>query len=303
MKKWKVSLARKHRITGVIFSLPFIIGFLLFFLAPLIRSIYYSFTQISISAGASSTDFIGWDNFYRLFFVLPPYKQIIVTSLVDFATIFPAILLYSLFIAVVLNAKFRGRIIFRIIFFIPIILNSGFILTNMNDNILSGMVSILQGQSADKTAPTVDLTTSVLQFLNLNEGAFVNIIKNYVGKISTIVNTSGIQILIYLAGLQTISPSIYESSNIEGASAWDNFWKITFPLMSPFLLVNAIYTVIDQLSGQGNIVVLAVRNIIFGGYNALGLASALSWAYILIIVAILAFVYFVINRYVFNENN
>ena len=301
MKRSKMTLARRHKIAGILFSLPFITGFLLFFLAPLIRSIYYSFTQISISGGASAAELIGWENYYRLFFVLPTYKQIIVRSLQDFVMIFPAILLYSLFIAVVLNAKFRGRIFFRVIFFIPIILNSGFILFNMNDSLLSGMMGMLNGETARASAG-VNLTESVMQFLPVSDGAFVTLVKSYVGKITTIINSSGIQILIYLAGLQTISPSIYEASNIEGASAWDNVWKITFPIMSPYLLVNAVYTVIDQLAGQGNSVILAVRDIIFGGYNALGLASALSWAYIIIILVVLAIVFFVINRFVFYEN-
>ena len=87
MKRAKMTLARRHEIAGIVFSLPFIVGFLLFFLAPLIRSVYYSFTQISISGGASIPDFIGWDNFHRLFFELPVYKQIIVKSLQDSQTI------------------------------------------------------------------------------------------------------------------------------------------------------------------------------------------------------------------------
>jgi ABC-type sugar transport system permease subunit len=205
--------------------------------------------------------------------------------------------------AVVLNTQFKGRIVFRVIFFVPIILNSGFIMSNMSDTILEGMNSLLAGNQ-DTSSATADLTNSIMRMINSQNSTFVNIIENYVAKINSIVNMSCIQILIYLAGLQTISPSVYEAASIEGANAWDNFWKITFPMMSPFLLVNAIYTIIDQLAGQGNRVVLFINSMIFGvGENSIGMASALSWMYLFIVIIILGVITFVLNKVVFYENN
>lgn len=247
-------------------------------------------------------NFTGLYHYKNLLLVNPYINRLIVSTLKDFAFIFPAILLYALFIAVVLNAKFKGRIFFRIIFFVPIILNSGFVQMNMNDVLTQGMSDILNGQSSGDMT-TLNLTQAIMQFLPFSGGSFVSVVQNYVMRINSIINTSGIQILIYLAGLQTISPSIYEASNIEGASAWDNFWKITFPMMSPFILVNAVFTVIDQLAGQSNTVIMYIRTIIFQGYDNLGTAFALSWIYLPVILIIISVVAFVINRYAHYENN
>ena len=278
---------------------PFIIGFILFFLAPLIRSIYYSFFSIK----GLDFKYIGLDSYNSLLFVNPYIIRLIVNTLKNFAFIFPAILLYALFIAVILNAKFKGRIFFRIIFFIPIVLNSGLVQVNMNDAFMQGMAGILSGQaSADMT--TVNLTQAIIKYLPFGEGSLFSIVEDYVKGISSIVNMSSIQVLIYLAGLQTISPSIYEASNIEGASAWYNFWKITFPMMSPYILVNAVFTVIDQLAGQSNTIVMYLRSIMFEYMGSdLGVVFALSWIYLPVILIIIGFVVLVINRYVHYEND
>ena len=301
MKTARMTLAQKHKWAGFFFSLPFIIGFILFFLTPLARSLYYSFCEITMTAEGIAFNFKGWEHYHQLLFVNPDINRLIVQTLKDFAFIFPAILLYALFIAVVLNAKFRGRLLFRIIFFIPIIINSGFVLTNINDAFSNGIAGMLNGQSAD--ASTVNITQAILQFLPLSDSSFVTVINDYVMKINSIINMSGIQILVYLAGLQTISPSIYEASNIEGASSWDNFWKITLPMMSPFILVNAIFTIIDQLAGQSNPVILFIRSIVYQGSLNLGAAFSLSWIYLPIIIVIIGVVALVINRFVHYENN
>ena len=299
MAKSRMTLAQKHKLTGFFFSLPFIIGFILFFLAPLIRSIYYSFFSIK----GLDFKYIGLDSYNSLLFVNPYIIRLIVNTLKNFAFIFPAILLYALFIAVILNAKFKGRIFFRIIFFIPIVLNSGLVQVNMNDAFMQGMAGILSGQaSADMT--TVNLTQAIIKYLPFGEGSLFSIVEDYVKGISSIVNMSSIQVLIYLAGLQTISPSIYEASNIEGASAWYNFWKITFPMMSPYILVNAVFTVIDQLAGQSNTIVMYLRSIMFEYMGSdLGVVFALSWIYLPVILIIIGFVVLVINRYVHYEND
>lgn len=299
MAKWRMTLARRYKLTGFFFSLPFIIGFILFFLTPLIRSVYYSFFSIK----GLDFKYIGWESYNSLLFVNPYIVRLIVNTLKDFAFIFPAILLYALFIAVLLNAKFKGRIFFRIIFFIPIVLNSGLVQVNLNDVFMQGMSSILSGQSSTDTT-TINLTQAIMEFLPFSDGVFVTIVEDYVKGISSIVNMSSIQILIYLAGLQTISPSIYEASNIEGASAWDNFWKITFPMMSPYILVNAVFTVIDQLAGQSNSIVMYIRSIMFEYMGSdLGVVFALSWIYLLVILLVIGIVALVINRYVHYENN
>lgn len=301
MKTARLTLAQKHKWTGFFFSLPFIIGFILFFLTPLARSLYYSFCEITMTSQGIDFIFKGWEHYQYLLFVDPNINRLIVQTLQDFAFIFPAILLYSLFIAVVLNSKFRGRLVFRVIFFIPIIINSGFVLTNMNDTFSNGMSSILNGQSADGS--TVNITQAILEFLPFSDSSFVTIINDYVAKINSIINMSGIQILVYLAGLQTISPSIYEAANMEGASSWDNFWKITIPMMSPFILVNAIFTIIDQLAGQSNPIILFIRSIVYQGSLNLGAAFSLSWIYLPIIILIIGVVALVINRFVHYEND
>jgi ABC-type sugar transport system permease subunit len=294
-------LTTKKAFAGLLFSLPFLVGFLLFYLTPLIRSLYFSFFNLGISVNGMVLSPAGLDNFRYIFAVDPYYVKTIVESMKSLSTTLPVIVLYSFFIAIVLNQKFKGRTLARILFFLPIVLNSGVVQMNMNDMFLQGVNQQLTGMGVEKANDTLDLTGTILAMLPYQDTRIVDFVSSIVAQIGNITMNSGVQILIFIAGLQTIPASLYEASSMEGANGWENFWKITLPVMSPLILVNCVYTIIDQMTGASNPVIRYTRGLAFGGAN-FGLASAMSWVYLPLIFIVLLVVIAIISRFTFYEN-
>ena len=219
-----------------------------------------------------------------------------------------AILMLSLFIAVLLNQKMVGRAAFRAIFFIPVVVGAG-IMTKIDATsaeILSTASGALEGIDMGgvvgggfgNIASAMDMGA---MFSNLGFGSgLVNVVINLVMNIFDIVNRSGVQMLIFLAGLQSISPSVYESCQMEGASSWEIFWKITLPMLSPMILANAIYTVVDAFTSENN----AVMSYIIGDAGAItpnALQAAQSWLYFLVVAIILLIVTGICSLFVFYQ--
>lgn len=207
----------------------------------------------------------------------------------------PLIVIFSLFIAVVLNQKFIGRSFARSIFFLPVILTSGVILTLES----TSLVMAVNEQNATSGSLINVLSSFELKRLMLEVGVsetIVNYLTGAVDRIYEIVSLSGVQILIFLAGIQTISPQLYEASKIEGATGYEAFWKITFPMVSPLILVNMIYTIIDSFS-QNELVTL-IRTTAFSQFD-FGLSSAMAWIYFLAISLILLISTYLVSRKIF----
>lgn len=300
-KSKSIRLTTKKAFAGLLFSLPFIIGFLLFYLTPLIRSFYFSFFYLGTSVNGMELFPAGLANFRYVLTVDPYYIKTVIDSLKALSTVLPTIVLYSFFIAIVLNQKFKGRTIARILFFLPIVLNSGVVQMNMNDMFLQGATQQLTGIGVEKASDTLNLTGTILAMLPYQDTRIVDFISSIVLQIGNITMNSGVQILIFIAGLQTIPSSLYEASSIEGANGWENFWKITLPVMSPLILVNCVYTIIDQMAGSSNPVIRYTRALAFGGAN-FGLASAMSWVYLPLIFIVLIIVIAAVSRFTFYEN-
>ncbi len=300
-KRIKISLNFKKAVVGLIFSLPFLIGFMLFYLTPLIRSLYFSFFSVGTSVEGMVLTPTGLTNFGYVLTIDPYFIRTILGTLQSLSTSMPTIVLYSFFIAIVLNQKFKGRIIARLVFFLPIVINSGVIQMNLNDMFSQGISQQISGSGVENNVDTLDLTGAILSLLPYENVAIVDLIASIVSQISNITMNSGVQILIFIAGLQTISPSLYEASSIEGANGWENFWKITLPVMSPLILVNVAYTVIDQMTRPSNPVIAYIRSLAFYGAS-FGLASAMSWIYLPIVFIVLILVVLLIRRFTFYEN-
>ncbi len=299
-KRKHLSLAKHRARAGVLFALPFIVGFLLFYLMPLIRSLAYSFSRISISDTGMKLSRIGWQNYKDALFVNTDFRDSLIHGFSSLLSSTLPIILYSFFMANMLNRKFPGRTLARVIFFLPMVLNSGVMYSNMNDVFSNAVGSAVSTGAMSGTGATYDLTKEIMKLLPSSADFIVDTVSYIVSSIYTIVTSSGIQILVYLAALQSISPSLYEASSIEGATAWENFWKITLPMISPYILVNAVYTIIDSVTGLQNPIISLISNSRAVGY---GLASAMSWIYLLASAAMLAVVYLVLNRFVYYENN
>ena len=215
----------------------------------------------------------------------------------------PMILIFSLFMAVLLNQKMAGRAAFRAIFFIPVILSTGLMETIEAQNIMGEYMEDASGIDDGSGQSTASDIVSALDVEVLFSGmavgqGLVEYVVMAINNIYDIVNRSGVQMLIFLAGLQSISPAIYESVQIDGATSWETFWKITFPMISPMILVNAVYTVIDSFTTNSNV----VMKFISSAYEkSEELSSAMAWMYFLIVILIIAAVAGICSAFVFYQ--
>jgi len=302
------SLDRKKARAGWVFVFPLVIGLIILYFPVIYDSIKYSFNEIKILQGGGYTlNFVGWKNYYEALFVDVGYVQTLVSGIRQLIFDIPAIVIFSLFIAVLLNEKMLGRAAFRAIFFVPVILATGLISDiDLGNALLAYMGDNSQGINTgdtelSTTAQLVSMTDISWLFSNMAVGTeLVSYVTTMVNSIFDIINRSGVQMLIFLAGLQSISPAIYESCSIDGASAWETFWKITIPMISPMILVNTIYTVIDSFTASSN----QVMSYISGVYTSPGgnvVSSAMSWMYFLVVVVIIAVVAAVLSAYVFYQ--
>ena len=305
-KKRKVaSLDRKKARAGWVFVLPFVIGFVLVYLPILWDSIYMSFHSLHIVTGGGFTlEFVGLENYSKALFEDPGFVQTLVTGLGELAFDIPAILIFSLFMAVMLNQKMAGRAAFRAIFFIPVILSTGIMEAIEGQNILGTMMESNEsidgsGSSAANQIVSVMDIERLFSSMKMGQG-LVTVVVNIVNQIYDIVNRSGVQMLIFLAGLQSISPAIYEACRIDGCTSWETFWKITFPMISPMILVNGVYTIIDSFTTNSNSV-MAYINSVYQGSEGQVLSSAMAWMYFLIVMVILAAVVGIFSAFVFYQ--
>ena len=305
-KKRKVaSLDRKKARAGWVFVLPFVIGFVLVYLPILWDSIYMSFHSLHIVTGGGFTlEFVGLENYQSALFEDPGFVQTLVTGLGELAFDIPAILIFSLFMAVMLNQKMAGRAVFRAIFFIPVILSTGIMEAIEGQNILGTMMEGTESIDGSQTSAANQIV-SVMDierlFSSMKMGKeLVTVVVSIVNQIYDIVNRSGVQMLIFLAGLQSISPAIYEACRIDGCTAWETFWKITFPMISPMILVNGVYTIIDSFTTNSNSV-MAYINSVYQGSEGQVLSSAMAWMYFLIVMVILAAAVGIFSAFVFYQ--
>jgi ABC-type sugar transport system permease subunit len=304
-KRRAVSLDRRKARAGYFFVLPFLIGFIAIYLPMIWDSIVYSFSRVTIIPGEGSlTEFVGWENYREALFVNPDFVKTLISGIKELAFDIPAIILFSLFMAVLLNQKMAGRAAFRAIFFVPVILSTGLMETIDAANIVGDMMeedSIATGTESSTAAEIVSAIDIEILFQGMKVGTeLVSYVATMINNIYDIVNRSGVQMLIFLAGLQSISPAIYESCSIDGATGWETFWKITFPMISPMILVNSVYTIIDSFTTNQNTVMRFIDGV-YTQSNGKEISSAMSWMYFLIVILIVAIVAAIASAFVFYQ--
>ena len=304
-KRRAVSLDRRKARAGYFFVLPFLIGFIAIYLPMIWDSIVYSFSRVTIIPGEGSlTEFVGWENYREALFVNPDFVKTLISGIKELAFDIPAIILFSLFMAVLLNQKMAGRAAFRAIFFVPVILSTGRMETIDAANIVGDMMeedSIATGTESSTAAEIVSAIDIEILFQGMKVGTeLVTYVATMINNIYDIVNRSGVQMLIFLAGLQSISPAIYESCSIDGATGWETFWKITFPMISPMILVNSVYTIIDSFTTNQNTVMRFIDSV-YTTTNGKEISSAMSWMYFLIVILIVAAVAGIASAFVFYQ--
>ena len=244
-------------------------------------------------------------NYQYALFKDSSFTETLVKGMKELAFDVPAILLFSLFMAVLLNQKMAGRALFRAIFFIPVILSTGIMESVEGQNILGSYMEDASGVNDGSGSSTANEIVSTMDierlFSSMKVGqGLVDFVKDMINNIYDIVNRSGVQMLIFLAGLQSISPAIYEACRIDGATAWETFWKITFPMISPMILVNAVYTIIDSFTTDSNSVMKYIQTV-YTSSGGMVRSSAMAWMYFLLVMLILALLGGIFSAFVFYQ--
>lgn len=300
------SLEKRRSKAGWVFVLPFVIGLAVIYLPVVINSIAYSFCTIENTRGGSgiTLTFVGFENYSKALFEDASFVRTLISGIRQLIFDIPAIVIFSLFVAVILNQKMIGRAVFRAIFFIPVILSTG-LLDDASNVLVDHMGSsdgIDTGASSSASSNIVNAVDIERLFANMKVGTeIVDYVVQLVNDIYDIVNRSGVQILIFLAGLQSISPSIYEACTIDGATAWETFWKITFPMISPMILVNALYTIIDSFTSSSNTVMSYISTLYQANMSDRVVSTAMAWIYFAIIILIIAAFFGIFSAFVFYQ--
>lgn len=281
---------------GLLFILPWIIGLVMFFFVPIIQSIIYSFCEVVVTSNGIKADWVGFKHYRESLMADPNYMKWLRESVTSFAYSLPIILVLSLILAIMLNQKFRGRVFFRALYFLPVIIATGkvmgFIFRTTNEDLTemgvsSGMASGMI--SVEDLTGAMNMGTETAKFIS-----------DAINNIFNLVWSCGIQIVLFLAGLQSIPSTLYEASRVEGATKWEEFWFITFPMLSRITLLVGIFTMVELFINERAPMIDNVYGKMRGGQY--DIPSAMIWFYFIIACAImgiviLAFYKFVMKRY------
>lgn len=298
MKRRGLSLTTRRSLWAYAFLSPWLIGMVLVFAVPLILSISFSFSNVTVDEGYS-LQFVGLKNYIYAFTGDENFLQYFATTIGDLLYEVPIILVYSFLVAILLKNNFPGVTGFKFVFFLPVILSSDLffsLLNNFGSTTSSSLDAVMNNAASTGVLESLNLT-KYLTKLGLST-QIVDMLTGPVDKVYEIVTCSGIQIFIFLAALYSVPPDLYESSRIEGANAWEQFWMITFPMVMPMILVNVIYSIVDTFISESNLVMEYVYELSFKNFN-FGLSSAICWIYFTVIAVILAIVFAVINKRTF----
>lgn len=297
-KNKQKNLQKRKAITGYLFILPFIIGFIAFMIVPLFESLRMSFSNVIVAAGNGGfqLEYIGLANYKTAFLVDSEFNRFLTDELSRMAIQVPTTIIISFFMALLLNQTFKGRGLVRAIFFLPVILSSGVLVgLEYNNSLLSGLQSYIKENT--QTSNITEVLENILSNSGLGAG-FLGIIYDIVNRVYDVVIASGIQIIIFLSGLQTISKSIYESAKIEGSTAWESFWKITLPMVSPVIIVNVVYTIIDFFTKSNSQVMTKITSTMIAKMDY-GFSSAMAWVYFIAVIFIIGIFSAITSRWVY----
>ena len=296
--------ARKAR-SGYVFILPFLLGLALIYIPILLDSIWFSFNKITIEIIEGVPVQVlkpqGLEYYKYALLESPDFVTKLLEGIQQLIFEVPAVIIFSLFIAVVLNQKMLGRAAFRAIFFVPVIIATGLMESiNAADSMSSAsQEGINDGSGQSSSGGIISVMQIQKLFENFSIGTdMVSYVVNLVNNIYNIINYSGVQMLIFLAALQSISPAIYEACRIDGATGWETFWKITFPMISPMILVNAVYTIIDAFTRSTNKTMAYISTIYTSQSEA---ATAMSWIYFVVVILIIAAVAGIASTFIFYQ--
>lgn len=274
----EINLRMREALTGYGFVLIWVVGFLFFTLIPLVETARYSVNRVTVTASAINLDFVEWANYSRALFTDPNFVELLIGYTIETLVSVPIVLIFAMIIAMFLNLKFKLKGIFRVIFFLPIVITSGPVIRELT----------AQGAAS---APGISTIPAVVDFLATLPRALRSPVEYLLTSFVLILWFSGVQIMIYLASLQKIDRSVYEAAAIDGASSWETFWKIILPSLSTATVVNAVYTIVTLSHFSENKVIQYIYSQTYSVQGGLGYASAMAFIYFAVMIVLLAVVY------------
>jgi len=277
-----ITIGTREALYGYSFVFIWIIGFALFTAIPLVQTFLYSLNQVTVSATGIILDSVKWANYSRALFTDPTFVQLLIEYSIETLVSVPIVIIFSMIIALFLNLKFRFKGIFRTIFFLPVVITSGPVIRELT---AQGATSV----------PGITNTAAVGEFLAQLPVYLRNPIEYLLTSFILILWFSGVQILIYLSSLQKIDKSIYEAAAIDGASAWESFWKITLPSLSKTTVINAVYTIITLSHFSENKVIKYIYSQTYAVEGGIGYSSAMSFLFFIVLVVLLLIIYLLLN--------
>ena len=275
---------------GRMFTTPWLIGIILFHLIPLCQSIIYSLAKVTVVPGGMQIDWVGFENYNEVLFVNPYYTSWIGDAIVSFLSSFPIILLLSLVLACFLNQKFRGRLFFRALYFLPVIIASGPVVTWLFQTTNSDMTGLGVAESYTMNMLSVDDIIRSLQI----DGRLAEYITKIISKIFDLIWSCGIQTVLFLAGLQAIPRTLYEASYVEGATKWEELWFITLPMLARVILLVSVFTMVEIITDTRSTMIAATYDMMRGGVY--DISSAMLWWYFFALGCVMAALIFLYKK-------
>jgi ABC-type sugar transport system permease subunit len=273
-----ITLRLREALHGYSFIALWIVGFSLFTLFPLFETFRYSLHQVTVTAEGIRLDYVQWANYTRALFTDPNFIELVIGYAIETIVSVPIVLIFSMIIALFLNQNFKLKGLFRTIFFLPVVITSGPVIRELT----------AQGATS---APGIANIPAVAEFIAQLPRTLRNPVEYLLTSFILILWFSGVQILIYLSSLQKVDKSIYEAAAIDGASAWEAYWKITLPSLSTANLINAIYTIITLSHFSENKVIQYIYNQTYAVQGGIGYASAMAFLYFAVMILLLGIVY------------
>lgn len=281
----------RENLNGYIFVFPYVIGLVVFFAFPLLFSLQISFGEYQLARGGYSVTPVGWANYYKAIFEEVDFTQVFMGTIGDTLIDTPLIVVFSLILAVMLNRKLPCKGVFRTIFFLPFLLGSGYVMKQL--------LGMNVGESAMSMARGIILPLEVQEYIG---PVATKVALGFLERITLVLWRSGVPIVLFLSGLQSIPVSLYEAAMVDGATEWEKFWKVTVPMISPVILLVMVYTVIDSFTDASNGMVDLFYQRAFEKLDY-SMSAAMSWLYFVFILAVVLLIFLVMRRFIYSEHD
>ena len=298
------SLKKREALWGAIFVSPWLVGVAVLVAWPLGRTILLSFQRVTLLTGLQA-EWAGLANYVDVMSRDVEFIPALIGTVTDFVINAPVVIVFSLGMALLLVPIVRGQYFLRAIFFLPVIIGSASVIKEMLSmgtgeemmaSTLKSLQTVLgatqaQTQVARPAAYDLDVVTHAM--------GFIAPIQVVLDRLALIIWHTGVQILLFVAGLNSIPPTLYEAAEVDGSTGWEAFWKITLPMLSPVILVAGIFTLVDALADPLNAVLDHVITVSLGGEASMGYGAAMGVIYFVVVFVLVLLFLRISSRMVF----